>query len=84
MKDNEKNTENPYYEYHKSENRLKLKTISKVASPNIIHSENSLNIKEPALKNELFNNNEQVRLKYILRFYHDFFAFLIIPKKLFM
>ena len=66
MKETEKNTEKPYYEFHKSENRLKLKNISKEASTNVLHPENSLNIKEPALKNDVFNINEQVRLKYTL------------------
>ena len=66
MKETEKNTEKPYYEFHKSENRLKLNNISKEASTNVLHPENSLNIKEPALKNDVFNINEQVRLKYTL------------------
>jgi len=59
MKETEKNTEKPYYEFHKSENRLKLNNISKEASTNVLHPENSLNIKEPALKNDVFNINEQ-------------------------
>jgi len=59
LKEKEIKPQKTHYKAYKSDNRLELKTDPKSDTTQVLHQENLLNLKDTAVENSSFDNNQQ-------------------------